>query len=120
MPSPLVPPAHPTSAAPAGTDLPAAADESGEELLGLASFSTWLARQLDLATPPGADELLAADLNLDQFALVKLVLSLDRLDAGCGPTVETVHVGACSIRDLHLYYLLKQQLPPHDDEQVMP
>lgn len=85
---------------------------SDNELLSLEDFAQWMASTLALTSCPRPEDRLGTDLGLDQFHLVLLVLHLDMLGTSTGPTIETVHLGSCSVRDLYLYYLLKQQLPP--------
>jgi hypothetical protein len=64
-----------------------------------------------LFDPPDPSDRLIDDLGLDHFGLLTLVTELDRLLLGEGIVDVSVYGNLATVRELHLYYLYRSQVP---------
>jgi hypothetical protein len=79
--------------------------------LDLDAFCRWLQTELALPAVPDPSDHLTHDLELDQVGLLTLITELDALLLGEGIVDIGVYGNLATVRDLHLYYLYRSQVP---------
>jgi hypothetical protein len=79
--------------------------------LDLDAFCRWLQSELALSSTPDPADHLSEDLQLDHVRLLTLVTELDRLLLGEGIVDVSVYDNLVTVRELHLYYLYRSQVP---------